>query len=60
MLEGDRHSPDHLTWSVAWSPVAYPDPHIEPYLPILLLGFDEDEYFNRPAEGDDNTQAGVT
>ncbi|GFY85537.1 hypothetical protein Acr_04g0002750 [Actinidia rufa] len=40
--------------------VAYPDPRSEPYLSILLPGFDEEEYFNHPAKVDDNTQASAT
>ena len=29
-----------------------------PYSIILLLGFNEEEYFNRPAEGEENIQEG--
>ncbi|GFZ14313.1 hypothetical protein Acr_24g0005030 [Actinidia rufa] len=39
--------------------VAYLDPYPEPYLPILLLGFIEEEYFIQPMEEEDNVHEGA-
>ena len=40
--------------------MAYLDPRLEPYSPILLQGFDEEEYFNRPIEGEEDMPKGTT
>ena len=51
-------SPNHPVWFAARPPLAYLDPCPEPYLLIFLPGFEE-EYFNHPMEGEDNTHVGV-
>ena len=35
---------DHSAWFVTRPLVAYPEPHSEPYPPILLPSFERDEY----------------
>ena len=39
----------HLAWSAVVPEVEIPDP-LEPYLPILVLDFNEEEYANQAAE----------
>ena len=43
---------NHLAWAPAKPPMDFPDP-LESYSPILIPGFDEDEYVNRPTKEDE-------
>ncbi|GFZ09640.1 hypothetical protein Acr_21g0002390 [Actinidia rufa] len=47
----------HPTWAAMKPPVVFPDPP-EPYSPILLSGFDEEEYASRSAEEDEDVVDG--
>ncbi|GFZ16107.1 hypothetical protein Acr_25g0005160 [Actinidia rufa] len=50
---------DHLAWVATKPLVAYLEPRLEPYSPILLLSFDEEEYFSLPVKGKEDIADGA-
>ena len=49
---------DHPAWTVVAPSVELLDPPVV-YSPLVLLGFNEEEYMNQPAEEDDDANVGA-